>query len=86
MPSATVAPRTTAFTGSGTLLSVTPSAGLTDFSLHDCADPGHASIMNCIYPLGTMPGGPTTAGLSFKVGLTVHSRSPQTLTITVGKS
>lgn len=52
MPSATAASHTVVATGTHTLVSVSvvtpPSAGR--LSVHDCVDPGQASLMNCVYP------------------------------------
>ena len=78
----TVVPRNTASTGANTITSISASAGLTDFSLHDCTDPGQVSVMNCVWPLGTLPGG-AGGGIAVKNGVTVHSRNPQTLSVTI---
>jgi hypothetical protein len=42
------------------------------FSVHDCADPGQASAMNCVYPQNFA----SPDGITLKVGLVVHTQEP----------
>jgi hypothetical protein len=56
----TVPTRAAAFTGSGTITNIVPTAGLTGFSLHDCAEPGQAAAHNEIWPRGNSAAGPIT--------------------------
>lgn len=44
------------------------------FSVHDCADPGQMSPLNCIYPLNFAADDNPT-GIAVKRGITVHSRA-----------
>jgi hypothetical protein len=78
----TVPTRATAFTGPGTITNIAPTAGLTGFSLHDCADPGQAAAHNEIWPRGNSNAG----SIPFTYGVTVHHRNPQPASLTVAVS
>jgi hypothetical protein len=70
----TVSTKTNVIKGAGTLVThsavTKPSLG-GSYSLHDCAEPWQASVMNCIWPIA-MSGN----GVTFMKGLTVHHRNP----------
>ncbi len=74
MPSTTVNGRSVVRTTAGTLNSVTvntpPPYG--KFSIHDCADPGQASAMNCIWPQSFG----SADGRTVKYGIVVHTLEP----------
>jgi hypothetical protein len=78
----TVPTRATAFTGSGTITNIVPTAGLSGFSLHDCADPGQVGAHNEIWPRGNSAAGP----IAFTRGVAVHHRNPQDPSLTVAVS
>lgn len=74
MPTSTNVPAHTVVKNSKTsLLSVSvasnPAAGR--FSIHDCVDPGQATIMNCMWPPNNMHD-PVAA----QFGLCVHATDP----------